>query len=263
MNPALLIMTLVRPAMKRLLMLLCSLALCGAAAYADPLRVGVAPDRPPLAYYDGERIVGVEADSARALGEIIGRPAQLLAMPFDALLEALQAGRIDIIMSGMSYTPERAQQVTFLDPYLQAGQMAIMRIDSVARFGQPWSVFREDTRVGVEAATTGEDWARAELTAAQITPFKDVAAGLAALRAGSIDLFVHDAPTSWLLATSDDYPDLISQYHFLTEEQLAWAVRSDAPALAAELNRALATMRANGTLEYIIDRWIPVTVEVP
>lgn len=249
--------------MNRLFLLLCSLALCSSAVLAEALRIGVAPDRPPLAFYDGERIVGVEADSAKALGEIVGRPVQWVPMPFDALLGALQAGRIDIIMSGMSVTPEREQQVEFIDPYLKAGQMAIMRIDSVARFGQPWSVYRDGVRVGVEAGTAGETWANTELPDAQLTPFADVSAGLAALRAGAIDLFVHDAPTSWLLATSDDYADLISQYHFLTDEQLAWAVRRDAPALAAELNRALATMRGNGTLEYIIDRWIPVTVEVP
>ena len=249
--------------MNRILLLLCSFVLCVSGAHAQALRVGVAPDRPPLAFYDGERIVGVEADSARALGEIVGRPAEMVPMPFDELLDALEAGRVDIIMSGMSITGERAQRVIFLDSYLQAGQMAIMRVDSVARFGQPWSVYREGIRVGVEASTTGEAWAQSDLPDAQITPFADVAAGFAALRAGAIDLFVHDAPTSWLLATSDDYADLISQYHFLTEEDLAWAVLPSQPALAAELNRALATMHNNGTLDYIIDRWIPVTVEVP
>jgi polar amino acid transport system substrate-binding protein len=73
---------------------------------------------------------------------------------------------------------------------------------------------------------------------------------------------VHDAPTSWQLATTSDNDDLISLYSPLTEEMLAWAVRNGDGALAAELNRALGLMKSNGTLRYILNRHIPVTVEV-
>ena len=48
----------------------------------------------------------------------------------------------------------------------------------------------------------------------------------------------------------------------MTEEMLAWAVRPGNDVLAGELNRALAVMKANGTLQYILNRWIPVRVEV-
>ena len=82
------------------------------------------------------------------------------------------------------------------------------------------------------------------------------------MRNDVIDLYVHDAPTSWQLANGMENEDLISLYSPLTEEMLAWAVAKDNDALAAELNRALALMQANGTLQYILNRWIPVTVEV-
>ena len=48
----------------------------------------------------------------------------------------------------------------------------------------------------------------------------------------------------------------------MTEEMLAWAVRPGDAGLAGELNRALSVMKANGTLNYILNRWIPVRVEV-
>jgi polar amino acid transport system substrate-binding protein len=82
------------------------------------------------------------------------------------------------------------------------------------------------------------------------------------LRSDQIDLYLHDAPTSWQLATRDDNEDLISLYTPLTEEMLAWAVRPGDTALALELNRALAEMRSGGILEYILNRWIPVQIEV-
>ena len=59
-----------------------------------------------------------------------------------------------------------------------------------------------------------------------------------------------------------DTDDLISTYKPLTTEYLAWAVRKGDDQLAADLNRALREMRDSGTLQYIINRWIPVQIEV-
>ena len=249
--------------MIRRLLLSLLLATTAATAQAQTLRVGVAPEQPPLAFRDGERIVGLEADNARAVGEITGRGARLLAMASSELIPALEQGRIDIIMSGLSVTPERAARVQFVEPYLQAGQMAIMQVDRVSRLGQPWAIYREGIRIAVVADSAGEAFARRDLGDATVLAYPGVPAALAALRAGEADLFVHDAATSWLLATSDAYADLISQNYLLTDEPLAWAVRRDDPALAAELARALSMMRRNGTLDYIVDRWIPVRPEAP
>ncbi len=244
-------------------LLLLSFLLATATASAQTLRVGLAPEQPPLVFRDGERIVGLEADNARAVGEIIGRRVELVAMAAPELLPALEQGRVDVVMSGLSVDEERAARVRFLEPYLQSGQMAIILLDRASRFGQPWAVFREGVRVGVVGGSGGEVFARRELTDAVLQQFSGVPDALVALRAGQIDLLVHDAATSWSLATSDDYADLISQNHLLTEEMLAWAVRRDNPALAAELERALSMMRGNGTLDYIIDRWIPVRPVAP
>ena len=229
---------------------------------AELLRVGVSADYPPLIFEQGGQIVGIEADNARAVGEIIGRRLQLVDVPFEKLIPALLAGEIDIIMSGMSVTAQRSAQVSFTDSYMLVGQMAILHKDKLARFAQPWSIFQPGVRVGVEPGTTGASFAERELPEATVKPYQDSAAAFAGLRQDEIDLYIHDAPTSWQLATSRDNADLISLYSPMTEEMLAWAVRPDDGVLAGELNRALITMKANGTLQYILNRWIPVRVEV-
>lgn len=249
--------------MIRRLLLSLLLATTAITAQTQTLRVGMAPEQPPLVFRDGERIVGLEADNARAVGEITGRGVRLLAMASSELIPALEQGRIDVIMSGMPVTPENTARVQFVEPYLQAGQMAIMQINRVSRFGQPWAIYREGIRIAVVTGSSGEAFARGELSDATVLAYTDVPDAMAALSAGEVDLLVHDAATSWQLATSDAYPDLISQNHLLTEEPLAWAVRGDDPALAAELAQALSTMRRNGTLDYIVDRWIPVRAEAP
>jgi polar amino acid transport system substrate-binding protein len=231
-------------------------------AMADALRVGVSADYPPLVFQKDGQIVGIEADNARAVGEIIGRKATLSNMPFEKLIPALVAGEIDVIMSGLSVTSARAKLVTFTDSYMRVGQMAILHRDKIARFAQPWAVYRPGIRVGVEPGTTGAAFAEREMKEAEVRFYADSAAAFAGLRADEIDLYIHDAPTSWQLATSPENEDLISLYSPMTEEMLAWAVRPGNDVLARELNRALAVMKANGTLQYILNRWIPVRVEV-
>ena len=243
------------------LALCCTLFLAG-AALAETLRVGLSADYPPLHYRQDGRIVGIEVDNSRAVGEIIGRRVELVELPFERLIPALKAGDIDVIMSGMSVTPERSAQVYFTEPYMQVGQMAIMHRDKVGRYSQPWSIYGEGVRIGVEPKTTGAAFAERELKDAEISFYPDPDAAFGALRSDQIDLYIHDAPTSWQLANSTENGDLLSLYSPLTEEMLAWAVRLEDGALAGELNRALKLMKSNGTLQYILNRWIPVKVEV-
>lgn len=226
------------------------------------LRVGMSVDYPPLTYKQEGRVVGLEVDNARAVAELLGMQLELVALQFNALIPALEEGRIDVIMSGLSVTEERAQRVMFVQPYLDIGQMAITLTAKAGAFLQPWSVYREGLRVGVEPGTTGAAYVMDELTEAVVLEYPAPDAAFNGLRRGEIDLFIHDAPTSWRLATTDDNEDLLSLYQPLTEEQLAWAVARSNTGLLVRLNRALAQLRANGTLDYILNRWIPVKVEV-
>ena len=179
-------------------------------AMAAGLKVGMSADYPPLAYLQDGHIVGIEADSAKAVGAIIDQEMTLVNMPFEQLIPALQAGDIDVIMSGMSVTPERSEQVLFTDSYMDVGQMAIMTTDELGHFSQPWALYSEGVRIGVEPGTTGADFAARELKDAQVTFFDDSTAAFAGLRSNEIDLYIHDAPTSWQLATSNENGDLIS-----------------------------------------------------
>ncbi|MFV0277930.1 MAG: ABC transporter substrate-binding protein, partial [Parahaliea sp.] len=249
--------------LRSLFIIVCLLASAVAGAQvASTLRVGMSPDYPPLQYYEDGLIVGIEADNAPAVSGILGRRVQLVPMAFDQLLPALERGEVDVLMSGLSVTAVRSARVAFTDAYLRVGQMAIIHRDRIARFAQPWAIYREGVRVGVIPESTAAAFAARKLPEAAVSFYDNVQQSFAALREDRIDLFLHDATTSWQLANDDANQDLISTYAPLTEEMLAWAVRRDDSTLRENLNRALALMRANGTLAYILDRWIPVQVEV-
>ena len=76
------------------------------------LRVGIAPDYPPLAFKENGNILGVEPDLARALAHQLGVELVLVETPWEDLVPSLQQGRIDVIMSGMSVTEERSRAVS-------------------------------------------------------------------------------------------------------------------------------------------------------
>src|SRR5262249_40867200 len=152
-------------------------------------------------------IAGVEADFARKLGPELRVNVTLVELPFGDLIPALRAGRIAVIMSGMSVTEERAQLVSFAHPYLQIGQMMLLRKADAKRFKSDASFNQPATRVGVVAGTTGEAYSRGHLTRARIKGFDDVDAAVAALRAREIDVFVNDAPSIWAVTAGVGGPE--------------------------------------------------------
>jgi polar amino acid transport system substrate-binding protein len=246
--------------------LLYAAALAGVEAEAQPgaqapLRVGMSTGYAPLAFAEGGKPSGIEADLAQLLEPQLGTKLEIVQMPFTELIPALREGRIDIIMSGLSVTDERKASVRFTKPYLRVGQMALVRKADLVRAADPARMSAQGTRIGVKRGTTGEDFARASLGQATIVVFDAVAEGTGALRAGKVDYFVHDAPTIWRLtgrqATRDEA--LAGLYRPLTEEYLAWAVRKEDASLAERLDAALSRLEQEGKLQEVLDRWIPVT----
>ena len=225
-----------------------------------PLRVGVSPTYAPVIFENEGEIVGIEADLARIVGEALGRRIVFERHPFIELIGALERGEVDVVMSGLSITPERAARVRFTDSYMQVGQLALIRSSDIARFGRIHLIRRMGARVGYERGTTGERFVATQLTRSRSFAFDGVDAGIRSLRAGRIDFFIHDAPTVWRLAGNPASRDLQGLYHPLTEEHLAWAVRANNTKLLALLNTSLAHFKRRGLIEPIVDRWIPVRV---
>jgi ABC-type amino acid transport substrate-binding protein len=227
-----------------------------------PLRVGVTANYPPVVFREGGEIVGLEADFAARLGRDLGRPVELVEVPWEGLIPALRQRRIDVIMSGMSITQARAREVAFTRPYMRTGQMALVRRADAAALGPPGALQQLDLRVGYERGTTGALYVRTRLPKATPVPFDGPELALTALRAGQIDVLVHDAPTIWRLAGDDRSGDLLGLFRPLTDESLAWALRPEDRALRQQLNAALNAWSRSGELEGLLNRWMRVRVVV-
>lgn len=220
------------------------------------LRIGISPTMPPLIFLESGEPSGAEADFARALGKEWGLELQWVMLPWEEQIPALQDGKIDMVMSGMSITDERLGQVAFSLPYLRAGQMALVRREDENRY-MGFSVILSTGRVGVERGSTGEQLVRQSFHGARKKAFDSIEKAADALAEGKIDLLIHDAPTVWWLAARRSAQGLVPIQKLLTEEHLAWAVRGEDSALLDRVNRTLDQWNRDGTLEKIIKRWMP------
>jgi ABC-type amino acid transport substrate-binding protein len=232
-----------------------------------PLRVGAAADYRPLVFKENGKIVGIEADFAENLSKELGIAVDFVEVPWTDLIPALREHRIDVIMSGMSVTDERSELVSFADPYMQVGQMALIRRQDVDRLRDPAAMQAEGVRVGVQEKTTGEAFAHSKLKRAKVVAFASIEEAIQALRKGDLDFVVHDAPTIWGVVgrPGREDPDLVGLYRPLTDEYLAWAVGREDEGLRKRLNSALAKWRESGQLDHILDRWVTIrkmTVEI-
>ncbi len=235
-----------------------------AAAIKPPaeLRVGISPNYPPIAFEQDGKIVGVEADLAAKLGKELPTKVTLVKTDWDELWPALRDGKIDVVMSGVSITERRSEKVRFTDPYMRVGQMALVRKKDMAKLNDVAAMNAPQRKIGVEKNTTGEAYAHRHLDKATVVSFDSVDMGVAAVRSGEVDVFIHDAPTIWRVVGRPPKEDaeLIGIYKPLTDEYLAWAVRKDdAPTLGALLDAKIDEWTQDGELQAVIDSWIPVT----
>jgi polar amino acid transport system substrate-binding protein len=219
------------------------------------------PNYPPIVFQQQGTMSGLEPDLARALGQELGRPIVFIALPWEALIASLEAGEIDVIMSGMSITEARQRRVWFVQPYLRLGQMAIVRKTDLIELGSPELLYRTDRRVGFVAETTGEDLVKSKIPHAQYVAVTSADEGLQALRQGQIDAFVHDAVTAWRVGNQAAQDTIEGLFSPLTEEYLAWAVHKNDAALHRELDALVTRWRRSGRLRDMFGTWLKFQVQ--
>lgn len=224
-----------------------------ASAPARPLRVGINPEAAPLAFKEGREFAGIEPDFARGLGEHLGRPVVFVELPWVELLPALQRGRVDIVMSGMTITPQRQAIVNFAPPYLESGVVALLPRDREAALG---FFFNERVRLGVKPGTTAEFYVQANHPRNPITRFRHPPDAAEAIVRGQIEIFFTDALVAWRLAGQFEASGLTATTSLLTTDLLAWAVRKDDIQMLDAATEYHEKIRLDGQKTALMRRWL-------
>ncbi len=222
------------------------------------LRVGVTANAPPLIYKNGKRFVGLEADLAQKLARSLGKTVQFVDMDWDKLIPALEADKIDIIMSSMSVTKARQYRIAFSNPYLRSGQILLVRLQEKARFATGiYSLMNSSYVIGTIKDTTGDLFISETINGAKQKYFTEPADAVEALIDEKIDAFVYDAPMICHFAAINENSKLSPILTLATEEYLAWGIRRDNLELLEQANVFLADLKERQQLLPMIRARIP------
>jgi len=217
------------------------------ASDVAPLRVGVTPYHPPLIFNQQGEIAGLEVDLMRRVGRELARPVRVVVLPWDELVDALMAGNVDVIMSGMSITESRRVRIAFTAMMRQRDAGNVQSAGDIAAFRG---------RIGVLPGTTGHDFVRRSCPDARLIRIATAGDAAVQLQRNVIDMFIHDIP-SVLWQVSAHEAELAAVMERLSHEQIAWGVRREDQGLLNDLNRMLRAWTSDGSLDADILRWIP------
>lgn len=220
-----------------------------------PLRVGVAPDYAPLIFKDAGELTGVEVDCAKALAESLGRPLELVEFERNRLFTEVETRNVDIIMAGISITPERAQFLDFTDPVVGNVLLAMVRTGDAEKFDSAEEIGNIRSAVGVKRGTTSDLWFKRNISNVPVRHQVSNVSAMEDLVNSRIDVFIDDGHSIAFLARQLDRVEAIMIP--LHTEDLGWVVRKGNDELRTEVNGVLRQMKTDGRLRAILERWMP------
>ena len=213
---------------------------------------------PPYEFYEGDNIVGIDAEIAQAIAEKLGMELVIDDMEFDSIIEAVKGGKADIGLAGMTVTDERKEVVNFTASYATGVQVVIVAEGSAITSVDDMFADGAFTTIGVQRNTTGDlytTWDLEEAGMAEIMRYSKGAEAVQALLTGKVDCVVIDnEPAKAFVEANEGLKILDTEY---VEEMYAAAMSKDNEELFNAVNTALQELIADGTIQGIINKYIP------
>jgi polar amino acid transport system substrate-binding protein len=220
------------------------------------LVIGTAASMPPLnmTTTDGE-IIGMEADIAGYMAEAMGVKLRLEVLSFSELLPALEAGKVDMILSGMTITPTRNMKVAFVGPYFTSGKAFLTKMDTIASAKKPSDVDRPEITLAALKGSTSQYFVEKAMPKVKLITTKGYDEAVQMVIEGKVDAMIADYPIC--LVSVLQYPDqgLVSVITPLTYEPLGIAMPANDSHLINWAKNFLGILQGTGTLETLRQKW--------
>lgn len=237
------------------------IALPESIASAGVLKVALAPDFPPLEYKEpgSDEIIGMDVDLMNRLGEVLGVTIEQHESPFDQLINSVQTGRVDVVMSGLSDTLERQETLDFVDYYQSAGRI-YSSADRAAEFTDMTDICGATLTVSGKTdyfeqikVISQEVCTDAGLPAVDILPTDGSAAAQLQLEQGRADLSVMGAEYfSYVQETNPGKFEGV--FDALKAQPFAVAIKKGDTALAEAILAGFQAMVEDGSYEEILEK---------
>ena len=220
------------------------------------LVVGTAASMPPLnmTTKTGD-IIGFEIDLARKMASAMGVKLRVEPMEFSKLLPALEKGKVNMVLSGMTITPARNLKVAFVGPYFISGKAFLTKIETIAKAKEATEVNSPNVKLTALRGSTSQYFVEQVLPKVQLVPAKDYHEAVNLVLQGKVNAMIADYPIC--LVSVYRYPNegLISVVTPLTYEPLGIAVPSYDPHLVNWIENFMASLEETGGMDELKERW--------
>ena len=211
---------------------------------------------------DDNNVIGIDPEIAQAIADKLGLELVIDNIDFDAALLAVQEGRADVMLAGLTYREDRDLVMDFTDPYATGMQMIIVREGDTTIAGTNEDLqlvdadgnVLEDIQIGVQRGTTGEIYCQDAHGVDHVTSLDNGSVAVQALLNGQVDCVVIDnGPAQEYVAATTGLEILEGAY--VIEDYCA-AVDEGNTALLTAVNTALNELIDDGTVQTIMDKYI-------
>lgn len=219
-------------------------------AAAGTLTMATNASFPPYEFYEGQQIVGIDAEIAAAIAQKLGLELVIEDMEFDSIIAAVQTGKVDIGMAGMTVTEDRLVTVDFSTPYATGKQVIIVAEDSDIQSKDDLA----SKKVGVQLSTTGDLYVGWDYGEDVLDRYSKGADAVVALSQGKVDAVVIDnEPAKVFVEQNEGLKILETEY---AVEDYAIAIAKGNTSLLEQINAALAELTESGEIQAILDKYI-------
>ena len=206
---------------------------------------------PPYEYYDGEVVVGIDAEIAALIAEKLGMTLEIVDIDFNSIVTSVQTGKYDMGMAGMTVTEERLENVSFSKSYATGVQVIIVKEGSAIASVDDLA---NAEMIGVQEATTGHIYCEGDYGTDHVTAFTTGANAVQALLTDKVDCVVIDnEPAKAFVAANEGLKILDTEY---VTEDYAICVAKENTELLAKIDAALEELITDGSVQAIIDKYI-------
>ena len=236
---------------------------------------------PPYEYKDGDSFAGIDVEIAEAIAKKLGMTLKIEDVDFGVVLSGVAEGKYDMGMAGITVTPDRQENMDFSTSYATGIQVIIVKdgssiasLDDIFEFnddGDPVALKNPAIKVGVQQDTTGDIYSSSDITGwgfndveedgtiktERVVRYKTGADAVSALKEGKVDMVIIDQePAKSFVAANEGIHILAGDNEYVIENY-AICVKKGNSELLDKINKALDELKADGTIDSIINKYIP------
>ncbi|MFW6308511.1 MAG: transporter substrate-binding domain-containing protein, partial [bacterium] len=226
----------------------------------DVLKVGMELKYPPFETKDDDgNPAGVSVDLAKELGDYLDKEIEIVETSYPSLIPSLSSGEIDIIISSMTITEQRAKKVDFSDPYTDSQLMMLVHKDSKVNSHEDLN--DEEVTIVNKEGTIGAIWAADNAPKAEIKNVSEESTAVLEVSQGKGDVFIYD-PMS-IIRHHENYPDTTRTILEPLPNTKGWgiAMQQEQDELKEKINEFLEKAKNDGTFDKLRDKHLENKIE--